>query len=331
MKKHLSVLAITYAVVLGVNLFVNYGYYMSGGSWQYSVLFSLSLATMGALGGTTFLTRIFESLNWSKQPVVSFGIGVSMLAVYGGLIMFVAMKAMALMGYADPGIDTYRENMMYSALFSMIVGLIVSGKHFVVSLQRSTVENERMKQEMIRSKYETLKNQVNPHFLFNALNTLPGLIKENPDNAVAFVEQMARVMRYSLQHQDEQTVQLSTELQVAESYLFLQKQRFDDKLIVEVNVSAAGQKRSIVTHALLLVVENAIKHNEISKKHPLKISISDDTDTLIVTNNYNPRPAADTSTGLGLNNIRNRYALITGQEVPVMQTDEEFRVALPLL
>jgi LytS/YehU family sensor histidine kinase len=101
--------------------------------------------------------------------------------------------------------------------------------------------------------------------------------------------------------------------------------------MVELNVSNDALTRQIVTHALLLVVENAIKHNEISKIHPLRISISDTTDTLVITNSYNPRPSPDTSTGLGLNNIRNRYELITGQTIVVTQTEDEFRVTLPLL
>jgi hypothetical protein len=331
MKKHLSVLAVTYVVVLSVNLFMNYDYYMGGGDWSYSVLFSLSLATMGAIGGTTVLTRIIESLNWNRRPGLSFGLSVGMLALYGGLIMLLAMKTMVLLGYKDPDNDAYRENIMYSALFSMIVGLIISGKHFVVSLRESTIENERIKREMIQSKYDILRSQVNPHFLFNSLNTLPGLIKEDPDNAIAFVEQMAKVMRYSLQHQEDQMVQVATELQVAESYLFLQKQRFEDKLIVELNVSKEARMRQIVTHALLLVVENALKHNEISKTHPLSISISDDGDTLVIVNTYNPRPVPETSTGMGLNNIRNRYGLATNRTIKVTQTDDEFRVTLPLL
>jgi hypothetical protein len=331
MKKHLSVLAVTYIVVLGVNLFMNYNYYKSGGDWHYSVLFSLSLATMGAIGGTTFLTKAMQSLNWSERAGLSFGLSVGMLALYGGLIMLLAMKTMVLLGYAEPDANAYRENIMYSALFSMIVGLFVSGKHFLMSLRESTIENEQIKREMIQSKYDILKSQVNPHFLFNSLNTLPGLIKEDPDNAIAFVEQMAKVMRYSLHHQEDQTVQVATELHVAESYLFLQKQRFEEKLMVELNVSNDALTRQIVTHALLLVVENAFKHNEISKIHPLRISISDITDTLVITNSYNPRPSPDTSTGLGLNNIRNRYELITGQTIVVTQTEDEFRVTLPLL
>ncbi|MBL7693149.1 MAG: histidine kinase [Flavipsychrobacter sp.] len=331
MKKHLSVLVVTYIVVLSVNLFMNYNYYMAGGDWHYSVLFSLSLATMGAIGGTTFVTRIIESLNWHKRPRLSFGLSVGTLALYGGLIMLLAMKAMVLLGYKEQDTDAYRENIMYSALFSMIVGLIISGKHFLMSFRESTIENERIKREMIQSKYDILKNQVNPHFLFNSLNTLPGLIKENPNNAIAFVEQMARVMRYSLQHQDDQTVQLATELEIAESYLFLQKQRFEEKLIIELNVSAEARMHRIMTHALLLVIENAFKHNEISKTHPLKIGISDDADTLVIVNSYNPRPVPETSTGLGLNNIRNRYDLATNRPVVITGTEHEFRVTLPLL
>lgn len=331
MKKHLSVLAVTYIVVLSVNLFMNFNYYKSGGDWHYSVLFSLSLATMGAIGGTTFLTKAMQSLNWSRRAGLSFGLSVGMLALYGGLIMLLAMKTMVLLGYKEPGADAYRENIMYSALFSMIVGLFVSGKHFLMSLRESTIENERIKREMVQSKYDILRSQVNPHFLFNSLNTLPGLIKEDPDNAIAFVEQMAKVMRYSLQHQEDQTVQVATELQVAESYLFLQKQRFEEKLIVELNVSKEARMRQIVTHALLLVVENALKHNEISKTHPLSISISDDGDTLVIVNTYHPRPVPETSTGMGLNNIRNRYELATNRTITVTQTNDEFRVTLPLL
>jgi len=331
-KKAISALLIAYALVLGVNIIMNYSYYTHGGDWRYSVCFSLAATTLGTIGGITAVAFVMHRLNWHKRPALTFLFSILIFIVYGVLLMVGTMKAMVwLLGFNDQPIDNYIGNTVYSVLFTLIIGLIISGREFLRNLQEAARDNERMKLAVLQSQYETLKNQVNPHFLFNALNTLVSLIPAQPEKAVAFVEQMARVMRYSLQHSDDNTIALKDELAVVRSYLFLNAQRFEDKLIAEINVNDAVLQRNILTHSLLMLVENAIKHNEISHGKPLRIKILSEDDKVVVRNSLQRKSIPEPSTGIGLENIRKRYAYVTSLPVTITETGETYTVSLPLL
>ena len=188
-----------------------------------------------------------------------------------------------------------------------------------------------MKQEMIQSQYETLKSQVNPHFLFNSLNTLTVMIPQQPDVAVRFVEQMSKVFRYSLQHSGDNTIDVATELKVVQSYLFLNEQRYGSKLTVDVKVSDAVMQQKIITQSLLMLVENAIKHNELSHENPLAVRIYNEGAYLVVANTLQRKSLIEQSTNIGLDNIRKRYVLATDMPVVVDEANELFTVKIPLL
>lgn len=184
----------------------------------------------------------------------------------------------------------------------------------------------------LQSQFEVLKQQVNPHFLFNSLNVLSSLIKVDPDLAESFTERLSKVYRYVLENKEKDMVPLSTELDFLNSYVFLLDIRFTGKLIVEKEIENKYTGMLIVPMALQLLIENAIKHNTLSKSSPLNISISvDDGNYLIVKNNINLRETRMQSTGVGHENIRSRYKLVSDLEPEFLLTDSYYIARIPLI
>lgn len=199
-------------------------------------------------------------------------------------------------------------------------------------LTKANTQLLKLQKENLQSQFDVLKQQVNPHFLFNSLNVLISLIRLEPELAEKFTEHLAKVYRYVLENKDNELVTLNTELSFLDAYIFLINIRFMDK--VKVNIQIPEEKRSyrIIPLALQLLIENAIKHNAMSKKSPLVINIYiDESNQLNMVNNLQEREAHMTSTGVGLKNIQNRYRLLNNT-VPVFEkTETHFRARIPLV
>lgn len=218
-----------------------------------------------------------------------------------------------------------------SFLLATLVILIYEVLSFSLQLQKTFAEKEQLARQNIASQLEGLRNQVNPHFLFNSLNTLTYLIPEDPDKAVRFVRQLSKVYRYVLESREARTIPLHEELDFLQSYIFLQKERFGESLQVSIPDLDACRQCRIVPLALQLLFENAIKHNVISSEKPLRVELLIENDKLVVRNRLQPKNQEMESTGVGLQNIRDRYRLVSEQAVEVSVTPETFSVALPLL
>lgn len=184
----------------------------------------------------------------------------------------------------------------------------------------------------LQSQFEVLKQQVNPHFLFNSLNVLASLIKVDPDLAESFTEKLSKVYRYVLENKEKDMVSLTTETDFINSYIFLLNIRFKGKIFVKINLENIKPEMMILPMALQMLIENAIKHNTFSKTEPLHIDISVDNDSfLVVTNNLSLRESYVQSTGIGLNNIQDRYKLITDKEPVFEKTKSSFVARIPLI
>lgn len=190
----------------------------------------------------------------------------------------------------------------------------------------------KLEKESLQSQFDMLKQQVNPHFLFNSLNVLTSLIRIDPVLAETFTERLAKVYRYVLENKDRDLITLATEMEFLHAYLFLINIRFEDKVHVEVINPGAADEHLVVPLALQLLIENAIKHNTFSRKNPLKITIhADQEQYLTVTNNLQSRETHHPSTGVGLDNITRRYALLTDQPALFFKTESTFVARIPLL
>ena len=190
----------------------------------------------------------------------------------------------------------------------------------------------KVQKENLQSQFEVLKQQVNPHFLFNSLNVLTSLIKIDPDLAESFTERLSKVYRYVLENKEKDLVSLSTELEFLNAYLFLLEIRFMKKLFIDIKIDKSYSDYQILPIAIQLIIENAIKHNTFSKAQPLKIEIFvDEKQRLNIINNLNVRETKLISTGVGLENINRRYALVSDQKPEFIKTSEHFIAKLPLL
>lgn len=198
--------------------------------------------------------------------------------------------------------------------------------------QSIELENEQLKRESLESQYQTLKNQVSPHFLFNSLNALQTLIREDADVAQKYVNHLSLVLRYTLQSNEKQSVYLSEELKYVESYLFLVQLRYEANLKVDITVPDKMGNLRLPPLSLQTLLENAIKHNEISKRKPLLVTISEKDDkTLVVSNPIQPKLRKTEGTGIGLYNLSKQYELISGQGIAISNENACFRVEIPLL
>jgi LytS/YehU family sensor histidine kinase len=198
-------------------------------------------------------------------------------------------------------------------------------------LKQTVEEREMLKRESLKAQLDALKTQVNPHFLFNNLNTLSALIPENPKQAINFVQQLSKVYRHILEVRDEQSISLNEELEVMKAYAFLLKTRFGNNLEIKIEIPAEKMISHIVPLSLQILMENAIKHNIVSSEKPLHIEVSTISGRLVVSNTLQRKNQLSESTGIGLDNIRNRYKLLSNRLVEVKQNNSNFIVSIPLL
>lgn len=190
----------------------------------------------------------------------------------------------------------------------------------------------KLEKENLQSQFDVLKQQVNPHFLFNSLNVLVSLIKIDQDLAESFTEQLSKVYRYILENKDKDLVSLGVEINFLEAYLFLLNIRFKDKLVFQINLNDNDKEKMVLPLALQLLIENSIKHNVFSKKNPLVIEIFiDKNNYLNVINNLHLRETNFASTGIGLENIKNRYKLLCKKTPEFLKTETQFIAKIPLL
>jgi len=205
-----------------------------------------------------------------------------------------------------------------------------TSRSFFYEWRQAAIEAEQMKTDRLAGQYQSLKDQLNPHFLFNSLNVLSNLVYEDAEKSSEFIDKLAKVYRYVLDVQDESLVSLSRELEFASSYLQLQEVRFGNKLRYEINVEKQDGV-AIPPLSLQLLLENVVKHNSATTQSPLEIKIYIREGMLVVENNLQKRESPGVESGIGLNNIRERYRYFTDKAVTMSEDNGIFTVSIPLL
>jgi sensor histidine kinase YesM len=228
-----------------------------------------------------------------------------------------------------------RFNLLYTVR-DMFVAFVVLICVFFIRLanekQTIRLENEKLMRENLQSQYESLKNQVSPHFLFNSLTALRELIGDDPENARQYVSHLSSVLRYTLQSNENKTISLSDELESAKSYLFLIKIRFGENLMTEFKINENYKSHRLPPLSVQTLIENAVKHNEISKRNPFTMKIyTTDNSSLIVSNTLKEKLSLEPGTGIGLANLSKQYKLLCGEEIRISKKNDEFMVEIPLL
>ena len=202
---------------------------------------------------------------------------------------------------------------------SMIINLIYFGSYYFREWKDNLV------------KYDALRNQLNPHFLFNALTSLNSLIFENQQLASEFLQQLSKVYRYTLQNKDKDTVSLSTEIDFINNYIFLFKTRFENAIHFKIEIDKDSRDKGIVPVTIQVLIENAVKHNIVTDKSPLIISIIANGNFLTVENTVNKKSQVEASNKQGLENLKTLYQYLSDTDVEITETDSLFRVRIPLI
>ncbi len=215
---------------------------------------------------------------------------------------------------------------------TLLICVVYEAVFFFEAWKSNVRRAESLEKEKIQSQLEALKSQLDPHFLFNSMNTLAALIDEENRDAQLYLEKLADVYRYVLVHRNNNTVTLEEELACVEAYVYLNKIRFRDNLEVNIALSDQVRRMYIIPLCLQMLVENAIKHNTASKEKPLRISIYEDGgDIIVVENNVSEKAVLNKSTKVGIQNIINRHRHLTERKVEVLKTDNMFTVRIPLI
>jgi uncharacterized membrane-anchored protein YhcB (DUF1043 family) len=226
-------------------------------------------------------------------------------------------------------------NLLYTSRDIFTGMVVLSGIFFIKTIydkQAIRFENEELKRENLVTQYESLKNQVSPHFLFNSLTALKELINQDTGTAQNYINHLSQVLRYTLQSNQSQTRSLKEEMEVSDSYMFLLQTRFGNNLLIEKQIDEKYNSYRLPPLAIQTLLENAIKHNEISKRHPLTITIETKSDqTLRMTNLIQERNSPEFSSGVGLSNLAKQYMFLSGKEILISRKNNEFLVEIPLL
>jgi len=218
-----------------------------------------------------------------------------------------------------------------SFIISLVVLFIFYSFYFYKYNQERKVKEQKIIAGAASAKFDALKNQLDPHFLFNSLNVLTSLIEENPDAATKFTTALSKVYRYVLEQKNKDLITVAEELKFARLYMSLIETRFEESIVFTMPEKISDPEAKVVPLALQLLLENAVKHNQVMPSKKLYISIKEINGNLVVTNNIQPKQVMKVSSGVGLVNIKQRYNLLTKRPVSITQNEKEFSISIPIL
>jgi hypothetical protein len=295
----------------------------------YSFIISLALSY-----GISVIVEFTDTrISWIHEPLKRLIVELLSVTAYAFIVGFL-FATILLWGFYDFTFDTLPwdnilRNTRWPIIISLIVTIAFTTRAFLFEWRTAAIASEKLRADRFQGQYQSLKNQLNPHFLFNSLNTLSNLVYDDQEKAIVFIQKLSKIYRYVIEVQQEELVTVSQELSFLENYLGLQKLRFGDNLQVEINVE--NQEALIPPLSLQLLLENAIKHNIISSDDPLHIEIIGKEDSIIVRNNLQIKDIKENSTGIGLENIRSRLSYFSDESLKVTQNEKEFIVELPIM
>jgi len=231
----------------------------------------------------------------------------------------------------DPTKKLFQLTLKAEVLLWLVIGIQIV-KVYYEHTRNIERKADQMQKELLISKYESLKNQVNPHFLFNSFSVLTSLIQQDKDLATDFLAQLSKMYRYMLENKESQLVSLEKEIDFLNSYIFLLKTRHEDNIKIKIDINLNRSEFYIPTLSLQMLIENAIKHNKFSAQDPLRIEIyNEGTDYLVIRNRVNKKNVTESTTKVGLENIKKRYDYQSENKVVVAHDSEHFTVKLPRL
>ena len=298
-------------------------------SWTAALFFS-AFDWLINRGIIILLRKKYPKLKDSVQRVFFIFLGTT------ATIFFIDFLGVMLFSLASDSVRYVFEERVRSILFTVLLTIMViaiyEAVYFFVQLQKSIREEEQTKQAIVQAQLDALQNRAQPHFFFNTLNTLRDIIDQNSKKeAKQFVDKLSEIYRFLLESSTMNLTSLQKELKFSKAYIHVQKERFGENLQLNWNIPESKLDLMIVPMGLQLLLENAIKHNVISKSKPLEININIESDSIVVSNRIQKKSTQLPSTKMGLKNIEKRYQLISSKSVEIVNEGHEFSVSLPLL
>lgn len=298
--------------------------------WQivYYALLSFILISIFVMGNKRCKSRV-----WAYIRMVILAMVVTAVAIYFAPVMAFKEGVMRIVFFFDgPRHDTLNAVVLTKSLFMLVVSALYS---YIYSLmqqrQKIVVENERLKTENLATRYNMLMGQINPHFFFNSLNSLSMLVREQDNSrALEYIDQLSYTFRYIIQNGQCEVTTLREEMAFAEAYAYLFKIRYEDKLFFDIDIDEHYMDWTLPALSLQPLIGNAVKHNAITSKNPLHVNIRVVDGVLEVENKKSQKLDTNPSTGIGLQNLRSRWQIVSSRDIEVIDDAERFLVRLPL-
>ncbi|MFV5701121.1 histidine kinase [Flavobacterium sp. XS2P12] len=297
----------------------------------YCMIYSVTLYLVNA-ALFMFLDKTFKDNMYSTKRIIIGFVSSFFISLFVIFLLRIFLKVIVeKKSMTDFLANETPSNYIESSIIAFIVLLGVHALHFYKAYNENKVKEQKIIAGTASAKFESLKNQIDPHFLFNSLNVLSSLIEENPDNAQRFTTSLSKIYRYVLEQKDKELVSVEEELAFAKTYMNLLKMRFENSLFYELPTTAINPDAKVVPLSLQLLLENTVKHNVVSEQRPLHIRIYVEGDYLAVQNDYQKKEVLQDRQGVGLQNIVNRYGIITTRKVLIIQNEKTFTVKIPIL
>lgn len=283
--------------------------------------------------GNGFITNSI-TISWTEEPVKRFIVTLILMVIYTLMIAAVVAMGVAYGFYGH--LPPKSLKIIGSGFFVVVlgvtffIGLFQFGRAFLLNWRDSEIQAAKLREAHIAAQYESLQNQVNPHFLFNSLNVLSTLVYRDQDLAAKFIKQLSKIYRYVLDAKNKEIVRISTELKALEAYIFLVKIRFDQGVVFQNDLPKSLQGH-IAPLSLQMLVENAVKHNSASEDQPLIISVFEEEGYIVVKNNLQQKSNPQEVVGIGLDNIKTRYQFLSDHPVTITENDTHFVVKVPII
>jgi sensor histidine kinase YesM len=299
-------------------------------------IFTLIATVSIGIANTITIQYLQKKFPWQRENFKRFLVELAATSFNSTIIISIVVELFYII-FKDYDFSGYSKGVVFfiNIVIALIVNTIAVSIYEGVSIfnqwKKTLLDTEQLKREKIESQYMALKNQVNPHFLFNSLNSLSSLIRVSPDKAIEFVDKFSKIYRYVLDVSDKMVVELHEELAFLQSYFFLQKIRFGENLNVEENIEVERLNDFILPLSIQILIENTIKHNEVSSEHPLKISLTIENNFLVISNNLQQKINMEDSNEIGLANLTERYKHFTDKAPEFYATQNQYIAKIPLL
>ncbi len=308
-------------------------------SWSLKVvvtncLFSIGIGYPAWIGMGYIIEVLDRKVPWLTYPVKRLIVQFLALTLCAGIIVFLGFAVWIWLreGLSFREISAQLLPVLKVAYLFMILGLLVGNSIiFFKNWKAATIQQEELKRAHLALQYQSLRDQVRPHFLFNSLSSLVTLINTDTEKATQFVHKLSDVYRYLLEQRENELVPVTDEVKFLEDFIYLQKIRFGESLQVRINLNL-DPHRMMIPLSLQMMVENAIKHNEASADHPLVIDISStENSAVVISNNLQKKGVTEKSSGMGIDNLRKRMAFFTGEQLLTEEGSNDFKVIVPTI